>query len=100
VTVDAPTAVSGLDRDADAGWRELGRYDGDDPEELVVSLTEAIAADLGADASDLTPLYRAIDPEALAAFVARSTDARVTFVYLDVEVAVDGTGTFSVRDRR
>jgi len=96
-TTTPTPSTSPIESSPAAGWREIGSHDAEDGDELVVSLIEALAEATALDVDDLSPLYEVVDPEALEAFLARSPDARATFVYLDREVAIDGAGTFAVR---
>lgn len=60
-----------------------------DPTEPVVQrIVEAVAAETGADATDLTPLYQAIDPDTLESFVGSDNVESVSFRYEGFSVTV------------
>lgn len=75
---------------------------GDRPSESVVTAIESLTDE---PATELTPLYDAIEPDALDALFehARRTDQpgrqRLTFTYAGYEIAVHGDGTLEVTPR-
>lgn len=67
------------------------RSDGD----VATRIVEAVADAVDSDPVELTPLYRAVDPDALEAVLETADGARVRFEYEDrtVEVRSDGSVT-------
>lgn len=65
-----------------------------------IAVVEAVAAEEGCEPTELpVPLYEYVDPEALDAFVASATGARVSFAYGKYEVAIDDRGVTVVAER-
>lgn len=64
-----------------------------------MAVLAAVADHVGTEPSKLdTPLYRAIDPDALDRLVAAGEDVRVTFTYAGHAITVRGDGTVDVDD--
>lgn len=61
---------------------------------------DAVAAEMDADPLDLPPLYDAIDPDALNAWIRASSDGEVSFSYAGVSVVIDSEGSIQVADTR
>lgn len=63
-------------------------------ESITVSLVESVAAAIDRDPIAMTPLFDAIDPEALSALVASTRDepVEVTFAYEECRVTVSSCG--------
>ncbi|WP_049928402.1 HalOD1 output domain-containing protein [Halopiger goleimassiliensis] len=55
----------------------------------LVTVLDRIAAREGCDRTDLPPLYRAVDPEALAAVLASNPAVTVRFDYAGYRVEID-----------
>lgn len=99
---ERPAAGNGTD---DGTWRRLDRFDWTDRDEVAVALVSALAAELDRDVTDLPPLYRAVDPEALGALVVGTGDGGATaslavefeYVGLSLRLAADGTVTYRRR---
>ncbi|ELZ23653.1 hypothetical protein C475_15318 [Halosimplex carlsbadense 2-9-1] len=73
----------------------------DDDQSASEAVLDAVAERVGVDVLDLsTPLYDAVDPEALDAFYRTSGDeraaTRVSFEYCGYEVTVSGDGTVAL----
>lgn len=67
--------------------------------DLLITITEQIAAKKGVDPLDLPPLYTAIDVDALTTLVTHRDDAsdlEVQFSYAGYQVTVTGDGAVSV----
>ncbi|WP_436936149.1 HalOD1 output domain-containing protein [Halovenus marina] len=63
-----------------------------------VQVVHSVADTTTTEVSDLPPLYDAIDPDALDAFVAGMTDGSVSFTYAGCEVTVDSDETITVAE--
>lgn len=79
----------------DATYMDRGTTD-----DLVVDIAEEIAAREGVEPTDLPPLARTVDPEALCALVASQSAESITveFTYQGYHVTVTGGGGVEVRD--
>ncbi|NHN48944.1 hypothetical protein G9464_15265 [Halostella sp. JP-L12] len=62
----------------------------------VYSVLQSIAADRGTDPTELPPLTRAVDPDALERLLDSPGTASVTFSYCGYEVTVTGDGGVSL----
>jgi hypothetical protein len=65
-------------------------------EDLLIRITEAVAASSGVDPLALPPLARVIDVEAVETLVAGDGFRRLTFTYHGHRVTVDGDGQVRV----
>ncbi|AGB39710.1 HalOD1 output domain-containing protein [Natronococcus occultus] len=97
---DRPTsadAVPSIDADGvgyDPTTETLhARFD-PEAESITVSLVEAVATAIDRDPVAMTPLFEAVDPEALSALVASTRDGpvEVSFAYEDCYVTVSTCG--------
>ena len=79
------------------GWTVVDRYDRDADDELGVWLLEAIDRHTGHDVADCPPLFDVVDPEALDALLASTTEAVVDFRYLDYQLCIDALGDLAIR---
>jgi hypothetical protein len=61
-----------------------------------VRVVQRVARETGRDATELPPLYDAVDPEALDAVVESVATTSVKFRYADHDVWIDADGTVSV----
>lgn len=70
------------------------RHDWDDPASLSFTIVETVAAVTGRESTDLSPLYSALDPDALEAIMAprRADSVRLTFTYEACIVTVASSG--------
>ncbi len=71
----------------------------EEPFEPSVTIVEAVAAATGRTATDLPPLQKHVDPDALDTLITRGKSASVTvsFRYAGTVVVVDGDGTIEVQ---
>ncbi|WP_225335813.1 HalOD1 output domain-containing protein [Halomicrobium urmianum] len=86
-TIAAEALLSG---DATLEYRQ-----GDD-EPLVDAVLAAVCDATGRDATDLPPLYSAVDPDALESLIESGGEAAVAFEYGAHHVLVDGGRTVTV----
>jgi hypothetical protein len=70
------------------------------PDDLVISIVEAVAETSDADPLTLPPLQRAVDTEALAALVESDGLWDLTFSYHDHVVTIDGDGHIEIAQRK
>ncbi|WP_167837410.1 HalOD1 output domain-containing protein [Halosimplex halophilum] len=64
-----------------------------EPDAVPVAVVERIAAAKECGVEEIPPLYRSVDPDALAGLVAGGTGGlRVSFSHADCRVVVDGEG--------
>ena len=65
-----------------------------------VRVIRTVADTTDRDASELPPLYGAVDPDALDALVEGMADGEITFTYAGQHVTVTSSGHISCEDRR
>lgn len=65
---------------------------------LSVRIPRKVAAREGVEASELTPLYEAIEPDALEALVSHGFTGKFAFRYEGCRVIVSGNGGVEVRE--
>lgn len=65
-----------------------------------VRVIRTVADATDRDASELPPLYGAVDPDALDALVEGMADGEVSFTYAGQDVTVTSSGHVSCADRR
>lgn len=75
------------------------RYDPSEPENVSEAVVETAAAVADTRATELDPLYDAINPDALELFVDSADQALIEFDYLGYEVVVCSEGDVVVLDR-
>lgn len=105
MTGDPPDPRSGVDLNAaegpstTLGGSSEGRPGGtthtyrlDSDESPCVGVVSAVAAVTGREPTSLTPLYDAVDPDALDQIVDADGFVRVAFTYAGIAVAVDSRG--------
>jgi len=69
------------------------------PDAVPVAVVERIAAAKDCEVGSVPPLYRSVDPDALARLVAGGADGlKVSFSHAGCQVVVDGDGHVSVAD--
>lgn len=89
-------------RDIGPDWRVVETCDPDDADDLTLALAGAVESLVGAGTTRRTPLFEAIDTDALEGVLA-STSAtdrqtvQVRFRYRDYELLVAGDGTIAAR---
>ncbi|WP_224334587.1 HalOD1 output domain-containing protein [Haloprofundus halobius] len=90
---------------ADDGWELLAHHDWSGPQELVTTIAVALETYSGVKATEGTPLFDAVDPDALAELLgpgfsgSHHKSVSVRFPYRDHLLAVFGDGRVLVRPR-
>ncbi len=89
-------------RTSDENRHLIGRHDFSSHAELGVSIVEAVERFVDTDATELDPLYDAVDADALERLLAPSARSRTTedvevhFSYADLDLTVTASGSITV----